>query len=99
MPFRAHPPAFQINFLAFSGDLPLQYSFAKGRAPFLGAWMNFVLTFFTYDTMAAMMDTMFGADGLLQSPFWFTADGAVAGLVIGFFATRFGGEGKETVGN
>ena len=45
------------------------------------------------------MDTMFGPDGLLQSPFWFTADGAVVGLLIGYFATRFGGEGKETVGN
>jgi hypothetical protein len=76
--------------------LPMPWWF---RAPLLGAWMNFVLTFFTYDTMAAMMDTMFGVDGLLQSPFWFTADGAVVGLVIGYFATRFGGEGKETVDN
>jgi len=68
------------------------------RAPMLGAWMNFVLTFFVYDTMKAMMTSLFGADGILTSPFWFAAEGAIVGLVIGYFATRFGGEGKETVG-
>ena len=67
------------------------------RAPFLGAWMNFVLTFFAYDTMEAMITAMFGVGGVLQSPFWFTAEGAIVGLVIGYFATRFGGEGKATV--
>jgi len=37
-------------------------------------------------------------NGLIDSPFWFTLEGALVGLIIGFFATRFGGEGKETVG-
>ena len=68
------------------------------RAPFLGAWMNFVLTFFVYDTMKDMLVTMFGAEGVLTSPFWFTLEGAVVGLLIGYLATRFGGEGAETVG-
>jgi hypothetical protein len=68
------------------------------RAPFLGAWMNFVLTFFAYDVMTDMMVAMFGAEGILTSPFWFTLEGAVVGLLIGYLATRFGGEGKETVG-
>ncbi len=68
------------------------------RAPFLGAWMNFVLTFFAYDTMKRLLAAMFGPDGFLSSPFWFVADGAVAGLIIGYCATRFGGEGVETVG-
>ena len=58
--------------------------------------MNFVLTFFSYDAMKSMMVTMFGAGGSLASPFWFTAEGAVVGLVIGYFATRCGGEGQET---
>jgi len=66
------------------------------RAPFVGAWMNFVLTFFAYDTMRAMMVAMFGEQGLLSSPFWFTAEGAIVGFVIGYLATRFGGEGVET---
>jgi hypothetical protein len=68
------------------------------RAPFVGAWMNFVLAFFAYDTMAAMLVAMFGEDGIIRSPFWFAAEGAIIGLVIGYFATRFGGEGSETVG-
>lgn len=68
------------------------------RAPLLGAWMNFVLTFFAYDTMQQMMHALFGEGGMISSPFWFTAEGAIIGLVIGYFATRFGGEGEETVG-
>ncbi len=68
------------------------------RAPFLGAWMNFVLTFFAYDTMKDMLVVMFGAEGALASPFWFTLDGALVGLLIGYVATRCGGEGPETVG-
>ncbi|MBT3904381.1 MAG: hypothetical protein HOB79_16150 [Rhodospirillaceae bacterium] len=67
------------------------------RAPFVGTWMNFVLTFFAYDAMKAMMESVFGLNGLLQSPFWFSLEGAVLGLIIGYFATRFGGEGKATV--
>ena len=75
--------------------LPMPWWF---RAPLLGAWMNFVLTFFAYDTFESMMVSVFGVDGVIQSPFWATAEGAFVGLVIGYFATRFGGEGKETVG-
>ncbi len=67
------------------------------RAPFIGAWMNFILTFFAYDSMKVVLHAMFGVDGFFQSPFWFTAEGAVIGLVMGFFATRIGGEGPETV--
>ncbi len=68
------------------------------RAPLLGAWMNFVLTFFAYDTLKDMLVVMFGAEGALASPFWFTLEGALVGLLIGYVATRFGGEGPETVG-
>lgn len=68
------------------------------RAPLLGAWMNFVLVFFAYDVMHAMIISVFGEGGIISSPFWFTAEGAFIGLIMGFFATRFGGEGKDTVG-
>ncbi len=74
--------------------LPMPWWF---RAPLLGAWMNFVLTFFAYDAMQAMMVAMFGEGGVLSSPFWFTVEGAIIGLIIGYFATRFGGEGKVAV--
>ena len=60
--------------------------------------MNFVLTFFAYDAMQSMMVAMFGDNGFLSSPFWFTLEGALIGLIIGFLATRYGGEGKEAVG-
>ena len=59
--------------------------------------MNFVLTFFAYDMMKTVMVATFGSDGVLASPFWFTAEGAFIGLVIGYFATRFGGEGLAAV--
>jgi hypothetical protein len=48
--------------------------------------------------MQAMMSSLFGENGILSSPFWFTVEGAIIGLIIGYFATKFGGEGKETVG-
>lgn len=76
--------------------LPLPWWFS---APLLGAWMNFVLTFFAYQPMQAMMVSVFGENGLLSSPFWFAAEGAFIGLIIGYFATRLGGEGAQTVGN
>ena len=74
--------------------LPMPWWF---RSTLVGAWMNFVLTLFIYDRLAVLMVELFGADGLLLSPFWFVAEGAIVGLLIGYFATRFGGEGATTV--
>lgn len=74
--------------------LPMPWWF---RSTVIGAWMNFVLTFFAYEDMQEMLVNLFGADGVLSSPFWFALEGAIVGFIIGFFATRFGGEGKETV--
>jgi len=74
--------------------LPMPWWF---RAPVIGAWMNFVLTFFAHEAMENMLISTFGVDGLLTSPFWFVLEGALVGLLIGYFATRFGGEGKETL--
>jgi hypothetical protein len=75
--------------------LPMPWWF---RASVLGAWMNFVLVFFAHELMAEMMVAVFGEGGALQSPFWFVAEGALIGLVIGYFATKLGGEGPATVG-
>lgn len=74
--------------------LPMPWWF---RAPLIAAWMNFVLTLFAWDVMATIMTSMFGLDGLLQSPLWFVAEGAIVGLIIGYLATRFGGEGQAAV--
>lgn len=75
-------------------NLPLPWWF---RAPYLGAWMNFVLTLFIYDQLQAIFVSAFGEDGFVSSPFWVVLEGALVGLLIGYFATRFGGEGKETL--
>ncbi len=75
-------------------DLPMPWWV---RAPFVGAWMNFVLTFFAYDTMQTAMEAFFGQGSALASPFWFTLEGAVFGLIVGYCATRFGGEGTAAV--
>ena len=74
--------------------LPFRWWF---RAPFMGAWMNFVLTFFAFDVMQDMTQTIFGKTDTVSTVFWFTLEGAIVGLIIGYFATKFGGEGKETV--
>ena len=75
--------------------LPLPWWF---RSLWIGAWMNFVLTLFIYDLLQSYMTAYFGENGVISSPFWFVLEGALVGLLIGFLATRFGGEGKQTVG-
>lgn len=66
------------------------------RAPVIGAWMNFVLMFFAYDQMRLILVQMFGAGSPMTSPLWFVVEGAVVGAIIGFCATRAGGEGPST---
>jgi hypothetical protein len=68
------------------------------RAPFLGAWMNFVLALLMYDQLRQFSVSLFGPDSAFTSPFWFVVEGAVVGLVIGCACTRIGGEGPETAG-
>ena len=63
----------------------------------VGGWMNFVLTFFAYDFMEAILIILFGYGSPLASPWWFAAEGAVVGFVIGGAATLLGGEGKASV--
>jgi hypothetical protein len=75
--------------------LPMPWWF---RSSLIGAWMNFVLTLFIYDSLQSYMTHVFGENGAMSSPFWLVLEGLLVGLLIGFLATRFGGEGKETVG-
>ena len=63
------------------------------RGPLVGAWMNFVLVFFSYDLMAEALLAIFGSP---WSPFWFVAEGALVGALIGGLATLWGGEGAKT---
>ena len=73
--------------------MPLPWWF---RGPWIGGWMNFILTLFAYDTFALMMAEAFDGYFAGMSPFWFALEGAIIGLIIGYLATKYGGEGAET---
>jgi len=68
------------------------------QSPVWGAWMNFLLVLFAYPIFADILEQMFGSNSLLSSPYWFVAEGALIGLLIGYAATRIAGEGPETAG-
>jgi hypothetical protein len=74
--------------------MPLPWWF---RSTLVGAWMNFVLTLFIYDVLSVMLVDLLGAESPFRSPFWFVVEGAIVGLIIGYFVTWLGGEGPETV--
>ena len=74
--------------------LPMPWWF---RSSLIGGWMFFLIPFFSYDVLSEFMVSYFGEDSMFSSPFWITVDGMFAGLIIGYFVTRFGGEGAETV--
>ena len=61
------------------------------RSSVIGAWMNFVLVFFAYETMQSMIHVIFPS-GLISSPFWFALEGVIIGLVIDYWATKYGGK-------
>lgn len=65
------------------------------RGPMVGAWMNFVLVFFAFDTLRLFLDEM---TLNYLSPFVFVVEGGLVGAVIGYVATASGGEGPETIG-
>ena len=72
-------------------QLPMPWWF---RATFIGAWMNLVLVFFAHAEVSALITA---AIGVAASPFWLVVEGAVLGGLIGFLATKAGGEGPDTV--
>ena len=65
------------------------------RGIVFGAWFNFVATLLAHEQLAAFLKAL--DMGSFRSPFWFVLEGAIVGLVIDGFATRFGGEGKALV--
>lgn len=74
--------------------LPMPWWF---RAPLIGAWMNLLLVLLASHEVTAMMAASFGETGVLNSPYWLVAEGALIGFIIGGLCTHFGGEGAETV--
>ena len=71
--------------------LPLPWWF---RATVIGAWMNLVLVFFAHAEVSAVMASAIGTEA---SPFWLVAEGGLVGALIGYLATKAGGEGPDTV--
>lgn len=71
-------------------QLPLPWWF---RSILVGGWMNLCLVFFAHQEMA---EVLIGLSGKELSPFWFVLPGGVAGAVMGYVCTRFGGDGPET---
>ena len=61
------------------------------RSVMLGAWLNFVLSFFAWDVMKSLLLSVMGGEGgVLTSPYWFALEGAIIGLLVGYVATRLG---------
>lgn len=75
--------------------LPMPWWF---RSLWVGGWLNFVLMLFTYDKLTVLMQAVFGETSALSTPWMIVLEGMLVGLLIGFLATKYGGEGKETVG-
>ena len=67
------------------------------RSSIIGIWMNFVLTLLAYEQLEEIIIIAFGYETFFYSPFWFAAEGGMIGLIIGYFATKFGGEGKKII--
>jgi len=75
--------------------MPMPWWFRSG---WVGGWLNFVLMLFMYDKLAEVMAGFFGEGSAFNTPWLVVLEGVLIGLVIGYLATKFGGEGKETVG-
>ena len=74
--------------------LPLPWWF---RSTLIGAWMNCVLTLIAYDKLHEILASIVGINNIFANPFWFVLEGAIVGLVIGYFTTRFGGQGVDII--
>mgnify|MGYP006939811604 CR=1 FL=1 len=59
---------------------------------FMWAWLNFVLALFMYDRLVLLIQ---GTTWEWMSPFWIILEWLVIWLIIDYFATKFGWEGKE----
>lgn len=63
------------------------------RGAGIGAWMNLIAVLFEAERMRQFLVAAFGADAVLASPYWFIAEGALAGGIIGYVVSRFEREG------
>ncbi|MEM6676504.1 MAG: hypothetical protein AAF675_01400 [Pseudomonadota bacterium] len=64
------------------------------RGALVGAWFNLLIAMLGDAFMREFLESLFGADSALATPFLFVPEGAVAGAIIGYLVMRFGGEGR-----
>ncbi len=67
------------------------------RGMMIGAMMMFTFWLIAYARLDAIAIQMFGAGSIFANGAWVIIDGIIMGLIIAFIATKFAGEGKETV--
>jgi len=60
-----------------------------------GTIFGLMFTFLTYNTMQEMLRTSIMSDFGFISPFWAISDFVLSGLLMGFFAKKFAGEGSS----
>jgi hypothetical protein len=63
------------------------------RGALLGGWMNFLLTLFAYEQICTFVIAVFGEYAEYISPFVMVIEGALIGLLMDYFLTRWFGEG------
>jgi hypothetical protein len=56
------------------------------------------LVLLSYQQLEEIIIVALGFETFFRSPFWFVAEGLFVGLIIGYLATKFGGEGRKIVG-
>lgn len=63
------------------------------RGALTGAWMNFVVTLFSYEQICTAVNLVMGEYGMYVSPFWMVLEGALIGMLMDYLLTRWFGEG------
>ena len=67
------------------------------RAPLITAWFNVLLSLFAYPTLAPVVAGVWPWQGFTAFVLGATVEGLIVGLVIGYAATRWFGEGPTIV--
>ncbi len=76
--------------------LPLPWWF---RGPLIGSFMMLVLWLVAHERMDALIINVMGEGSPINSGVWTVIDGGFLGLLMAWLTTKFGGEGRATVGH
>ena len=68
------------------------------RGMMIGGFMMMAFWLVAHERIDAIAVEIFGAGSVFAYGAWVIVDGFLMGLIIAWFATKFGGEGMETVG-